>query len=66
MADEFFNLDEELVDFAEMNGFDFISGKYITEKSENEMYPTTLKYGTFELVDMIKNMFVGEKVIEEK
>ncbi len=60
MEDKFFNLDEELVNFAEMNGFDFVSGRYV---SQNEELPA-VKSGTFDVLDMIKNMFQSEQVIQ--
>lgn len=65
MADEFFNLDDELVDFAEMNGFDFVSGKYITNSEYSEQ-PYTFKYGTFDLLDIIKNVFQGETHLQNQ
>jgi len=60
VEDKFFNLDEELVNFAEMNGFDFVSGRYL---SQNEELPVA-KYGTFDVLDMIKNMFQNEHIMQ--
>lgn len=63
MEDKFFNVDEMMVDYAEMSGFDFKSGRYLAvsnEKSTLEEYahqPFTFKYGTFDVVDMLKSMF---------
>lgn len=63
MEDKFFNLDEMMVDYAEMSGFDFNSGSYLaikSEKSSLEEYahqPFTFKYGDFDVVDMLKSMF---------
>ena len=61
MEDKYFNLDEELVNFAEMNGFDFVSGRYITH---NEEIPA-VKNGTFDILDMIKCMFQNEQVAQK-
>lgn len=63
MDEKFFNLDEAMVDYAEMTSFDFKSGSYLAvsgEKSSLEEYahqPVTFKYGNFDVVDMLKSMF---------
>lgn len=63
MENKFFNLDETMVDYAEMTSFDFKSGRYIAvaeEKESLEEYahqPFTFKYGNFDVVDMLKSMF---------
>lgn len=63
MDEKFFNLDEMMVDYAEMSGFDFQSGRYLAvsgEKESLEEYahqPFTFKYGNFDVVDMFKSMF---------
>lgn len=63
MEDKFFDLDETMVDYAEMSGFDFKSGHYLAvsgEKESLEEYahqPLTFKYGSFDVVDMLKSMF---------
>lgn len=63
MEDKFFDIDEMMVDYAEMSGFDFKSGSYLacTEgKNLAEEYshqPYTFKYGNFDVVDMLKSMF---------
>jgi len=63
MEDKFFNLDEMMVDYAEMTSFDFKSGRYLAVSSEQsalEEYahqPFTFKYGNFDVVDMLKSMF---------
>lgn len=66
MEDKFFDIDEELVNYAEMSGFDFVSGGYLASKAENGEYskePCTFKYGTFDVLDMIKSMFTKESAI---
>ena len=60
MEDKFFDLNEELVNFAEMNGFDFVAGKYVTQ---NEELPA-MKTGTFDVLDMIKNIFQNEQLVQ--
>lgn len=63
MEDKFFNIDEEMVDYAEMSGFDFKSGGYIVASSQKDTpteylnQPFTFKYGNYDLVDMFKSMF---------
>lgn len=55
MKDRFFDLNEELVDFAELNGFDFVSGKYVSNNNvEKNM---TFKYGKFDVLDVLKSIF---------
>lgn len=61
--DKFFNLDEMMVDYAEMSGFDFKSGNYLAVSGEQEMFkeyshqPFTFKYGNYDVLDMLKSMF---------
>lgn len=67
MEDKFFNVDEMMVDYAEMSGFDFQSGSYLAsvEKSNLVEYahqPYTFKYGNFDVVDMLKSMFTKTSV----
>lgn len=60
MEDKFFNIDEEMVDYAEMTSFDFSSSSYLACRELNEEYshqPYTFKYGNFDVVDMLKSMF---------
>lgn len=69
MENKFFNIDEEMVDYAEMSGFDFKSGSYLAcaeekELSEYSNQPYTFKYGSFDVLDMLKSMFY--KVNTEK
>lgn len=61
MEDKYFNLDEELVNFAEMNGFDFVSGRYISQREEIP----AVKNGTFDVLDMIKSLFQDETLVQE-
>ena len=62
MEDKFFNIDEAMVEYSEMSGFDFKSGKYLAcmeekEASEYSGKPYTFKYGAFDALDMLKSMF---------
>ena len=60
MEDKFFNVDEAMIDYAEMTSFDFNSGSYLEYKNLSEEYshqPFTFKYGNFDMVDMLKSMF---------
>ncbi len=60
MKDNFFDIDEMMVDYAEMSGFDFNSSNYLECKNLAQEYshqPYTFKYGDFDVLDMLKNMF---------
>lgn len=63
MEDKYFDIDEMMVDYAEMTSFDFKSGSYLAvsdEKFESKEYshqPYTFKYGTFDVLDMLKSVF---------
>lgn len=68
MEDKYFNVDEMMVDYAEMSGFDFQSGSYLPNavgKEGLEEYshqPYTFKYGNFDVLDMLKSMFTKASV----
>lgn len=68
MEDKFFDIDEMMVDYAEMTSFDFESGSFIacTEAKDSEYsnQPYTFKYGNFDVLDMLKAVF--SKVSVEK
>jgi len=72
VEDKFFNMDEMMVDYAEMTSFDFKSGSYLAvsdEKSSLEEYshqPFTFKYGNFDVVDMLKSMFSKVETVNGK
>lgn len=61
--DKYFDIDEMMVDYAEMTSFDFKSGSYVevsSEKANLEEYshqPFTFKYGNFDVLDTLKSMF---------
>jgi len=65
MEDKFFDVDEMMVDYAEMTSFDFQSGSFIAKTEEYSHQPYTFKYGNYDLLDMFKSMFTkatAEKV----
>ena len=68
MEDKYFNVEEMMVDYAEMSGFDFQSGSYLANiagKETLEEYshqPYTFKYGNFDVLDMLKSMFTKTSV----
>ena len=60
MEDKFFDIDEAMVEYSEMTGFDFNSGSYLECKNLSKEYsnqPYTFKYGNFDVLDMLKSMF---------
>lgn len=68
MEDKYFNVDEMMVDYAEMSGFDFQSGSYLASTAGKETLeeyshqPYTFKYGNFDVLDMLKSMFTKVSV----
>lgn len=66
MQDNFFDIDEMMVDYAEMTSFDFNSVNFIAcANARNEEYsnqPYTFKYGNYDVLDMLKSMFSRESV----
>ena len=62
MKDKYFDIDEAMIDYAEMTSFNFNSSdyrkcsnkKYTSEKYLNQQY--TFKYGTYDILDMLKSM----------
>lgn len=60
MEDKFFDVDEAMVEYSEMSGFDFSSSNYLACKELTDEYshqPYTFKYGNFDVLDMLKSMF---------
>lgn len=64
MEDKFFDIDEMMVDYAEMTSFDFNSPSYLQVSEEYSKQPYTFKYGNYDVVDMLKSLFA--KVSFEK
>ena len=64
MEEKFFDIEDAMIDYAEMTSFDFSSGSYLAmadEKSDPAEYlhqPYTFKYGNYDVLDMLKSMFV--------
>lgn len=57
MEDKFFDIDEMMVDYAEMTSFDFNSQKFIACSEEYTHQPYTFKYGNYDVLDMLKSIF---------
>lgn len=63
MEDKFFDIDEMMVDYAEMTSFDFNSGNYLACAEQKDLsadyihQPYTFKYGNYDVLDMLKSMF---------
>lgn len=57
MEDKYFDIDEMMVDYAEMTSFDFSSGNFLATTEEYSHQPYTFKYGNYDVVDMLKSMF---------
>lgn len=57
MEDKYFDMDEMMVDYAEMTSFDFNSGSFLAVSEEYSHQPYTFKYGNYDVVDMLKSMF---------
>lgn len=62
---KFWDIDEMMVDYAEMTSFDFNSDNFMAaeaQKSEYSNQPYTFKYGNFDVLDMLKTMFSSPSV----
>lgn len=57
MEDKYFNIDEMMVDYAEMTSFNFSSGDFWAKSGEYSKQPYTFKYGNYDVLDMLKSMF---------
>lgn len=62
--DKYFNVDvdEMMVDFAEMTGFNFDCQEFQDikrEVSEYSKFPSAFKYGKFDLVDYLQSLYQG-------
>lgn len=70
MEDKYFDIDEMMVDYAEMTSFDFKSSNYLECEANKEIpaeyshQPYTFKFGNFDVLDMLQMMFAkgGENV----
>lgn len=59
---KYFDIDEMMIDYAEMTSFDFNSPAYLAYSEEKvpEEYsnkPASFKYGKFEVLDMLQMFF---------
>lgn len=63
MEDKFFDIDEAMIDYSEMTGFDFSSGSYQIVSAQRydlkdySHQPFTFKYGNYDVLDLLKTMF---------
>ena len=62
--DKYFNVDvdEMMVDFAEMTGFNFDCQAFQDikrEVSEYSKHPYTFKYGNYDMIDYMQNLYQG-------
>ena len=55
MQDKFFDMDEMMVDYAEMTSFDFKSGSYLEHQNIVENHK--LNIFNFDVLDKFKSMF---------
>lgn len=62
MEDKYFDIDEAMIDYAEMTSFDFNSNNYLAVSAEKENLeysnqPYTFKYGNYDVLDILKSLF---------
>lgn len=57
MEDKYFDIDEMMVDYAEMTSFDFNSPHFVAYSEEYSKQPFTFKYGNYDVLDMLKSIF---------
>ena len=62
MEDQYLNVEDMMVDYAEMTSFDFKSSSFLACNEEYSKQPYTFKYGNFDVVDMLKSMFCKTSV----
>lgn len=61
MANDYFNIEDELVDYAEVSGFNLETGGYI--KDINLLNNNLLKEkNTIDILNMVKSVFVKKEV----
>ena len=59
---DYLNLEEELVDYAEVSGFDLATGSYLknVDLLRNEVLE---EKNTFDIFDMVKSVFVKKETV---
>ena len=60
--DKYFDIDEAMIDYAEMTCFDFKSDAYLQIKEDLGEYSKqtyTFKYGNYDLTDMLHSLAEG-------
>ncbi|RAI15722.1 MAG: hypothetical protein DKM22_02340 [Candidatus Melainabacteria bacterium] len=64
MKEKFLNIEEELVDFAEVSGFDFQSGRFLA--NGNLLNNAVMKEkSSVDLLNVVKSVFVKPTKIKE-
>lgn len=59
---DYLNLEEELVDYAEVSGFDLTTGSYL--KNVDLLQKEVLEEkNTFDIFDMVKSVFVKKETV---
>lgn len=58
---DYLNLEEELVDYAEVSGFDLATGSYLknVDLLNNDILE---EKNTFDIIDMVKSVFVKKDI----
>lgn len=64
MEDQYINVDEMMVDYAEMTSFDFGSSNFWDRSRGCSKQDYTFKYGNYDVLDMLKSMFKQTTVQE--
>lgn len=59
---DYLNLEEELVDYAEVSGFDLATGGYLknVDLLNNDILE---EKNTFDIIDMVKSVFVKKETV---
>lgn len=60
--DKYFDVDEMMIEYSEMTGFDFRSQAFTEIKKEVSEYSKqayTFKYGNYDMVDMLQSLAEG-------
>ena len=60
--DKYFDIDEMMIEYSEMAGFDFTSKAFKDIKTEESDYSTqgyTFKYGNYDCLDLVHGLIEG-------
>lgn len=70
MEDKYFNIDEMMVDYAEMTSFNFESSSYLALNSEKEvpsefsLQKFTFKLGNYDVLDMVQSVLAKTSLVK--